>query len=85
MSGNATTRAADAALAEVTAAEAAALLGMPVAALERWAERLAFPNVVGEGCDARFRRREVEALRDALATSHSVEGAVRAARASSAS
>jgi helix-turn-helix protein len=79
MSGNATTYAWQEAADDLSCAEAAALLGVPPAALERWAQRLAFPHAVG-GASTRFRRAEIEALRDALVRSHSVEGAVRAAR-----
>jgi len=61
--------------------EAAALLGIPPAALERWAQQLAFPHPAGDGSGARFKRAEIEALRDALVNTHSVEGAVRVARA----
>jgi hypothetical protein len=64
----------------LTSAEAAALLGVPPAALDRWAQRLAFPQPDGAGVAARFKRAEIEALRDALINTHSVEGAVRAAR-----
>lgn len=81
MSGNATTYAWHDSAGDLTCAEAAALLGVPPAALERWAQRLAFPNDVGGSPGStRFRRIEIEALRDALVQSHSVEGAVRAAR-----
>lgn len=85
MSGNATTHAWADASDDLSCSEAAALLGIPPAALERWAQRLAFPHDVGGGggggASTRFRRAEIEALRDALVNSHSVEGAVRAARA----
>lgn len=80
MSGYATTYARQQDVEDLTCAEAAALLGVPPAALERWAQRLAFPHEAGSGADARFRRAEIEALRDALVRTHSVEGAVRAAR-----
>jgi len=82
MSGNATTYAwAEEADEDLTCAEAAALLGIPPAALERWAQHLAFPHPVGgPGAAASFKRAEIEALRDALVRTHSVEGAVRAAR-----
>lgn len=82
MSGNATTYAwAEEADEDLTCAEAAALLGIPPAALERWAQRLEFPHPIGEaGPAASFKRAEIEALRDALVRTHSVEGAVRAAR-----
>jgi hypothetical protein len=80
MSGYATTYCRQEGTEDLTCAEAAALLGVPSAALERWALRLAFPHTHGSGNAARFNRTEIEALRDALATAHSVEGAVRAAR-----
>jgi hypothetical protein len=67
---------------ELTCAEAAALLGIPPVALEQWAQRLEFPRVLDDaGGVTRFKRTEIEALRDALVSTHSVEGAVRAARA----
>jgi predicted DNA-binding transcriptional regulator AlpA len=81
MSGNATTYARQEASDELDCADAAALLGVPPAALQCWAQRLAFPHAVGGGAGAvRFKRSEIEALRDALARTHSVEGAVRVAR-----
>jgi hypothetical protein len=82
MSGNATTAAwHDTGAGNLSCAEAAEVLGVPPAALERWARQLAFPHDVGGApAGARFKRSEVEALRDALVRSHSVEGAVRAAR-----
>lgn len=80
MSGNATTSGRGGDL-PLSSADAAALLGIPPAALERWAQRLAFPHAVGGGESIRFRRAEIEALRDALVSTHSVEGAVRVARA----
>jgi hypothetical protein len=82
VSGNVTTYGrAGAGEDDLDCAAAAALLGVPPAALERWARQLAFPqDVGGGGCDTRFKRAEIEALRDALVESHSVEGAVRAAR-----
>lgn len=80
MSGNATTCARRDPVDELSTSDAAAILGVPPAALERWAQRLAFPHDVGGGGTARFRRPEIEALRDALVRTHSVEGAVRAAR-----
>jgi hypothetical protein len=81
MSGNATTYAWQETADDLSCGEAAALLGVPPAALERWAQRLAFPHDVGgESPAPRFKRAEVEALRDALVRTHSVEGAVRAAR-----
>ncbi len=81
VSGYATTFAWQEDPGDLTCAEAAALLGVPPAALERWAQRMAFPHPDGSGGTARFRRTEIEALRDALVSTHSVEGAVRAARA----
>jgi hypothetical protein len=82
MSGNATTYAWRDTSDDLTCSEAAALLGIPPAALERWAQRLAFPHdlAADSARDARFKRAEIEALRDALVSTHSVEGAVRAAR-----
>jgi hypothetical protein len=84
MSGYATTYAWQHDAGDLSCAEAAAVLGIPPAALERWAQRLAFPQADGAGMAARFRRTEIEALRDALVRTHSVEGAVRAARQRSA-
>jgi predicted DNA-binding transcriptional regulator AlpA len=81
VSGYATTFAWQEGPEDLTCAEAAALLGVPPAALERWAQRMAFPQPDGTGGAARFKRAEIEALRDALVSAHSVEGAVRAARA----
>jgi hypothetical protein len=80
MSGYATTYARRADPSDLTCAEAAMLLGVPPAALERWAEQLAFPHADGAGASAHFKRAEIEALRDALVSTHSIEGAVRAAR-----
>lgn len=61
-------------------AEAASLLDVPARALQSWSERLAFPADVGGARGPRFRRDEIEALRDALPLSHSVTGAIHAAR-----
>jgi len=61
-------------------AEAASLLDVPARALQTWSERLAFPCDVGDATGPRFRRDEIEALRDALPLSHSVTGAIHAAR-----
>ncbi len=82
MSGNATTYAWQRDGDDLSCAEAAALLGVPPAALEHWAQQLAFPHDLAGDVpgSARFRRGEIEALRDALVAAHSVEGAVRAAR-----
>lgn len=65
---------------ELPCAEAAALLNVPVTALETWSHRLAFPCDVGVSGSPRFRRREIEALRDALPVAHSVSGAIHVAR-----
>jgi len=80
VSGYATTFAWQESVPDLSCEEAAALLGVPPAALERWAQRMAFPHADGSGGGARFKRAEIEALRDALVNTHSVEGAVRAAR-----
>ena len=82
VSGYATTHAWQTDVEDLDCAEAAALLGIPPAALERWTQQLAFPHDVSGGVapQARFKRAEIEALRDALVQTHSVEGAVRAAR-----
>lgn len=81
MSGNATTYAWQGEAGEdLSCTEAAALLGVPPAALERWAQHLAFPTPSGDPGSMTFKRSEIEALRDALVHTHSVEGAVRAAR-----
>ena len=81
MSGYATTHACHEDVEDLSCAEAATLLGIPPASLERWAQRLAFPHDTGVAAGAaRFKRAEIEALRDALVRTHSVEGAVRAAR-----
>lgn len=60
--------------------EAAAMLAVPPMALRIWSERLSFPHNVGDGGTPRYRRDEIEALRDALTDAHSVTGAIRAAR-----
>jgi len=80
VSGYVTTSARPGDADDLSCAEAAALLGVPPAALERWAQRLAFPHAEGAQGATRFKRSEIEALRDALVRTHSVEGAVRAAR-----
>jgi len=80
MSGYATAFARQQEVDDLTCAEAATLLGVPPAALERWAQQLSFPRDAGASAGARFKRSEIEALRDALMRTHSVEGAVRAAR-----
>lgn len=61
-------------------AEAARLLDVSPTALQTWSQRLAFPRDVGGAAGPRFRRVEIEALRDALPDAHSVTGAIRAAR-----
>jgi hypothetical protein len=53
---------------------------VPPAALQTWSERLAFPCDVGGPSGPRFRRSEIEALRDALPAAHSVSGAIQVAR-----
>jgi len=60
--------------------EAARLLDVPPAALRQWSELLAFPCDIGRQGSPRFRRAEIEALRDALPEAHSVRGAIRVAR-----
>jgi len=67
---------------ELDCAEAASLLDVPPTALRTWSERLSFPHDVGGGTAGgpRFRRDEIEALRDALPRAHSVTGAIHAAR-----
>jgi hypothetical protein len=60
--------------------DAAALLEVSPTALRTWSERLAFPCDVGDASGPRFRRTEIEALRDALPDAHSVTGAIHAAR-----
>ncbi|WP_183343319.1 hypothetical protein [Conexibacter arvalis] len=65
---------------DLDCAEAASLLDVPANALRSWSERLSFPHDVGGAGSPRFRRSEIEALRDALPLSHSVSGAIHAAR-----
>ncbi|MDO8210470.1 hypothetical protein [Conexibacter sp. CPCC 206217] len=60
--------------------DAARLLDVPPAALQTWSERLAFPCDVGGATGPRFRRAEIEALRDALPQAHSINGAIQVAR-----
>lgn len=60
--------------------DAAALLEVSPTALLTWSERLSFPCDIGGASGPRFRRNEIEALRDALPDAHSVTGAIHAAR-----
>lgn len=60
--------------------DAAALLEVSPSALLTWSERLAFPCDVGDASGPRFRRTEIEALREALPDAHSVTGAIHAAK-----
>jgi hypothetical protein len=80
MSGNATTFPWREEGGALEADEAARLLDVPIDVLLSWSRRMEFPHDLGAAGKPRFARREVEALRDALATAHSVEGAVRAAQ-----
>lgn len=80
MSGNATTFRWREPGDELEGEEAARLLDVPLEVLLSWARRMEFPHDVGTADAPRFPRREVEALREALPTAHSVEGAVRAAQ-----
>lgn len=81
VSGNATTFAWREAEEELPGQEAARLLDMSEDALVQWSRQLEFPVNIGTDGAPRFRREEIETLRTALASAHSVEGAVRAARA----
>jgi hypothetical protein len=80
VSGNATTFAWREAEEELPGEEAARLLDMSEEALVQWSRRLEFPVDVGAEGAARFRREEIETLRTAFASTHSVEGAIREAR-----
>jgi hypothetical protein len=80
VSGNATTSGERDAGDDLDGDEAARLLDVPLEVLLSWARRMEFPRDLGAPGAPRFPRREVEALRDALPTAHSVEGAVRAAQ-----
>jgi len=80
VSVNATSPVANAAAQELSCDEAAHLLGTSAEVLRTWSLQLAFPTPAGAGQEATYRRDEVEALRGALASNHSVEGAVRDAR-----
>ncbi len=84
MSVEVTARQADHGDCALTWEQAAALLDVPPAALRRWSERLAFPCDVGHTGAPRFRRTEIEALRDALPVAHSINGAIKVARRASA-
>lgn len=61
-------------------AEAAALLEVAPAALTTWSRRLSFPHDVGHAGVPCYRRTEIEALRATLNETHSVTGAIHAAR-----
>jgi hypothetical protein len=61
-------------------ADAARLLGVPLAALECWARQFGFPTDVSGGGLPRFPRGEIDALRATLGATHSVGGAIREAR-----
>jgi hypothetical protein len=80
MSGKVTRKVSDHGEAALAWDEAAALLDVPPAALRQWSERLAFPCDIGRTGSPRFRRAEIEALRDALPAAHSVSGAINVAR-----
>lgn len=80
VSGNATTSAWRGEDPELDQDEAARLLDVPLDTLLRWSRELAFPSDVGAARTPRFRRDELEALRDALVEAHSVEGAIQEAR-----
>jgi hypothetical protein len=80
VSGNATARGPANGGEMLGCDEAASVLAVPPAVLRGWAQRLSFPENVGTPDAPRFRRSEVEALRAALDRTHSVEGAIRAAR-----
>ncbi len=54
VSGNATTIAREERPGDLSCHEAASLLGVPPAALERWAQHMAFPHTDGAGAAARF-------------------------------
>jgi hypothetical protein len=78
VSGNVTDLAAHA--APLPAAEAAALLGVPEAALLRWSCEFGFPARVGLEEVPCFAREQIDVLHVTLAASHSVEGAIREAQ-----
>jgi hypothetical protein len=80
VSGNATTFAWREAEDDLAWEDASRLLDVPPDALVRWSRQLAFPRDVGSDGQPRFRREEIETLRETLADAHSVEGAVQEAR-----
>lgn len=80
MSGNATDRGPANGGETLDRDVAASCLGVPPAVLVGWAERLSFPGNVGTPDAPRFRRSEIDALCATLPQTHSVEGAIRAAR-----
>jgi hypothetical protein len=80
MSGNATDSAGPSGDDMLDPDAAAERLGVTADVLRGWSERLAFPTAIGERPSIRYRRAEIEALRYALASAHSVEGAVQAAQ-----
>jgi hypothetical protein len=59
---------------------AAARLDVTVEVLHGWSEQLGFPTALGDPPIIRYRTSEIAALRAALPTAHSVEGAVQAAQ-----
>jgi hypothetical protein len=81
MSGNATRRVPANGGETLDCDAAAEALAVQPDVLLSWAERLSFPENVGEPGAPRFRRAEIDALRRTLSQAHSVEGAIRAAQA----
>jgi hypothetical protein len=81
MSGNATRRVPANGGETLDCDAAARTLAVQPDVLLSWAERLSFPEDIGEPGTPRFRRAEIEALKVTLSQAHSVEGAVRAAQA----
>jgi hypothetical protein len=80
VSGNVTSIAGREADEELPGEEAARLLAVARDALEHWSRELEFPVNVGSDVAPRFRREEIEMLSTTLASTHSVEGAIREAR-----
>ncbi len=80
MSGNATGPAVPSSGESIDSEEAAGLLGVAADVLRGWSERLAFPTAIDDGGARRYPLCEIEALHSTLPSSHSVEGAVRAAQ-----